>query len=197
MPDVVQQTEEGDTHAQLLPTPHRKAMVSIACPDGVTHARPGTGGVRAHSVVCKAFGCTIQLSVADCMGAHAAWDPHASKLRTRDPVTGKLVDLSIIGYVDDLTKLLVLPQESAETLDHSLRKPSDDMDSATGLHWMHAERRQERSGVDVRGERQQRGTTTTLHGRDEQVHRSLKQDARLLGRGADVSFSHVGARSEV
>ena len=63
----------------------------------------------AHQVVCKAFGCTLQRPVADCMGAHAAWDPHASKLRTRDPVTGKLADLSIIGYVDDLTKLLVLP----------------------------------------------------------------------------------------
>ena len=84
----------------------------------------------AHQVVCKTFGCTLQRPVADCMEAHAAWDPHASKLRTRDPVTGKWADLSIIGYVDDLTQLLVLPQESAETLDHSLRRSSEDLDSA-------------------------------------------------------------------
>ena len=65
----------------------------------------------AHPVACKAFGCTLQRPVADCTGAHAAWDPHASKLRTRDPVTGKWLDVSISGYVDDLTKLLVLPQQ--------------------------------------------------------------------------------------
>ena len=75
-------------------------MVSIVCPDGVTHARPRTGGDMAHQVVCKTFGCTLQRPVAGLHGGARSVGPTRQQAANERPSDGKWADLSIIGYVE-------------------------------------------------------------------------------------------------
>ena len=60
--------------------------------------------------------------------AHAAWDLQARGVRKRGLLTGTMVDLSLAGYVDDLTNLLTLPKERATTLASRLIKLDADLD---------------------------------------------------------------------
>ena len=95
--------------AELLVCRHREMVIEVKAWDGTCHLMPGQGGLMGNETAPKDFCMDFSMHVL-------AWDLQLRDydkerfqwFRCHDPVSGKLTDLSIALFVDDVTKAFIV-----------------------------------------------------------------------------------------